>query len=145
MSTQRLLSLLRPAYDADIDVDRMLALDRDGDTGVRRVLSDAGRTIGRALADLCTSLNPAVIVVGGSLGSSEALVDGVRASVDRYAQPDAAAAVRVASGRLGDRAGAHRRGQPGHRPGGQPGLIRQRLLVYSRTMLASQACGGSSQ
>jgi predicted NBD/HSP70 family sugar kinase len=104
VSTQRLLSLLRPAYDADIDVDRMLALDRDGDTGVRRVLSDAGRTIGRALADLCTSLNPAVIVVGGSLGSSEALVDGVRASVDRYAQPDAAAAVRVASGRLGDRA-----------------------------------------
>ena len=100
----RLLSLLRPAYDADIDVERMLALDRDGDTGVRRVLSDAGRTIGRALADLCTSLNPAVIVVGGSLGSSEALVDGVRASVDRYAQPDTAAAVRVASGRLGDRA-----------------------------------------
>jgi predicted NBD/HSP70 family sugar kinase len=104
VSAPRLLGLLHPAYDDEMDVERMLALDVAGDAGVRRVLSDAGRTIGRALADLCTSLNPAVIVVGGSLGSSEALVQGIRASVDRYAQPDTASAVRVVSGQLGDRA-----------------------------------------
>jgi predicted NBD/HSP70 family sugar kinase len=68
------------------------------------VLSDAGRTIGRALADLCNSLNPELVVVGGSLGTSESLLAGVRASIDRYAQPDTAAAVRVAAAELGDHA-----------------------------------------
>jgi len=104
VSAFRLLGLLRPAYDDDLDVDAMLELDAAGDPGVRRVLSDAGRTIGRALADLCTSLNPEAIVVGGSLGSSEALVEGIRSAVDRYAHPDTAAAVRIGSGQLGDRA-----------------------------------------
>lgn len=104
VSAPRLLGVLRPAYDDDMDVDRMLELDAAGDAGVRRVLCDGGRTIGRALADLCASLNPAVIVVGGSLGSSKALVQGVRESVDRHAQPDTASAVRIVSGELGDRA-----------------------------------------
>lgn len=103
-SAPRLLGVLRPAYDDDMDVDRMLELERAGDAGVRRVLCDGGRTIGRALADLCASRNPAVIVVGGSLGSSKALVQGVRESVDRHAQPDTAGAVRIVSGELGDRA-----------------------------------------
>lgn len=62
---------------------------------LRRVLSDAGRTVGRALADLANSLNPELVAVGGSLGPSRSLVDGVRASIDRYAQPDTAAVVRV--------------------------------------------------
>jgi predicted NBD/HSP70 family sugar kinase len=68
------------------------------------VLTDAGRTTGRALADLCNSLNPQAVVIGGSLGTSASLVAGIRASIDRYAQPDTAAAVRVVSGELGDRA-----------------------------------------
>lgn len=82
----------------------MLALERAGDAGVRRVLSDAGRVVGRALADLCNSLNPEMVVVGGSLGASAGLRDGIRAAVDRYAQPDTAAAVRVAPAELGARA-----------------------------------------
>lgn len=104
VSAPRLLSLLRPAYDDDLTTERVLELDLHGDAGVRRVLSDAGRTIGRALADLCNSLNPEAIVMGGSLGSSPALVEGIRASLDRFAQPDTAAAVRVVPGQLGDRA-----------------------------------------
>ena len=68
------------------------------------MLTDAGRTVGRALADLCNSINPEVIVLGGSLGASASLRDGVRAAVDRYAQPDTAAAVRVVAAELGDRA-----------------------------------------
>jgi predicted NBD/HSP70 family sugar kinase len=71
---------------------------------VRRVLSDAGRAVGRALADLCNSLNPEAVVLGGSLGTAPSLAAGIRAAVDRYAQPETAAAVRVVSGRLGDRA-----------------------------------------
>src|SRR6478735_8457346 len=104
VAAPRLLAFLQPAYDEDLSVERILELDADEDAGVRRVLSDAGRAIGRALADLCNNLNPELVVVGGSLGTSASLGDGIRASVDRYAQPDTAAALRVVSGELGERA-----------------------------------------
>jgi predicted NBD/HSP70 family sugar kinase len=70
---------------------------------VRRVLSDAGRTVGRAVADLANSLNPELVVVGGTLGGSPSLIQGLRASIDRYAQPDTAAALEVVPGDLGIR------------------------------------------
>jgi predicted NBD/HSP70 family sugar kinase len=104
VSAPRLLALLQPAYDEELTVERVLTLEAEGDAGVRRVLSDAGRVVGRALADLCNSLNPELIVVGGSLGPATSLLEAIRGSVDRYAQPDTAAAVRVVSGSLGDRA-----------------------------------------
>lgn len=104
VSAPRLLALLQPAYDEPLTVESVLVLDAEGDAGVRRVLSDAGRAIGRALADLCNSLNPEAIVLGGSLGTSPSLAEGVRGAVDRYAQPDTAGAVRVLAGELGARA-----------------------------------------
>ena len=70
-----------------------------------RDLSDAGWAIGRAVADLCNSLNPEAIVVGGDMAAAGApLMDGVREAVDRYAQPGAAEAVKVTAGLLGERA-----------------------------------------
>jgi predicted NBD/HSP70 family sugar kinase len=99
-----LAGLLQPAYDEELTTGRILELELAGEAGVRRVLNDAGRTVGRALADLCNSLNPEAVVLGGSLGRSQALTDGVRAAIDRYSQPAAAAAVRVVPGQLGDRA-----------------------------------------
>jgi predicted NBD/HSP70 family sugar kinase len=100
----QLLALLAPAYDEPLDAARLLELDVGGDAGVRRVLRDAGSTMGRALADLCNSLNPELLVVGGPLGKAPSLLDGLRTSVDRYAQPNTAAAVRVVPGELGDHA-----------------------------------------
>ena len=104
VSVPRLLEHVQPTHHTPLDVEELLSLDAAGDAGVRRVLGDAGRTVGRALADLCNSLNPALLVIGGPLGSATSLVEGVRASVDRYAQPNAAAAVRVVSAALGERA-----------------------------------------
>jgi predicted NBD/HSP70 family sugar kinase len=103
VAAPRLLELLQPAYDEPLTVERMLALDAEGDAGVRRVLTDAGRTIGRAVADLANSLNPELVVVGGSVGASRSLVEGLRGSIDRYAQPDTSAALEVVPGELGDR------------------------------------------
>ena len=103
VSAPRLLETLRPAY-GDLDVAGLLELDTAGDPGAQRVLNDAGHTIGRSLAGLCTVLNPDVVVIGGSLGASDSLVRGVQTAVDHFAQPDAAAAVQVRSGRLGHRA-----------------------------------------
>ena len=104
VAAPRLIEVLRPAYDEPLSTERVLDLEAHGDAGVRRVLSDAGRVLGRALADLCNNLNPEVVVVGGSLGGSTGLRDGIRAAIDRYAQPDAAAAVRVVAAELGPRA-----------------------------------------
>jgi predicted NBD/HSP70 family sugar kinase len=105
-SAPALLAAVRPLRGNGFSLDDMLALARAGDPATSRVLMDAGRAIGRALGNLCNSLNPAAIVVGGELSAAgPALLDGVREAVDRYAQPGAAAAVRVVAGQLGERAG----------------------------------------
>jgi predicted NBD/HSP70 family sugar kinase len=99
-----LLETLRPVYSEDLDLPELLKLDADGETAVRRLLTDAGHTVGRVLAGLCTTLNPARVVVGGSLGASPTLVAAIRNGVDRYAHPEAAASCEVVSGRFGGRA-----------------------------------------
>jgi predicted NBD/HSP70 family sugar kinase/biotin operon repressor len=104
VSTRRLLELLRPVHADDLDLPGLLQLDADGESAVRRVLTDAGHTVGRVLAGLCTTLNPAKVVVGGSLGASPTLVAAIRDGVDRYAHPEAAASCEVVSGKFGGRA-----------------------------------------
>jgi predicted NBD/HSP70 family sugar kinase len=82
-----------------------------------RVLTEAGRILGRTLADLCNCLNPEAVILGGEIGlAGPPLVAGVRESIDRYAQPAAAEAVRVLTAGLGARselmgAVAHAAGQ----------------------------------
>jgi predicted NBD/HSP70 family sugar kinase len=104
VSTRRLLELLRPVYGENLDLTRLLLLDEAGEPAVRRVLTDAGRTVGRILAGLCTTLNPGKLVVGGSLGASPTLVQAIRDGIHRYAHPEAAASCAVVSGRFGGRA-----------------------------------------
>jgi predicted NBD/HSP70 family sugar kinase len=100
-----LLALLRPVHGPDLTVQGMLELVRGGDLGALRVVNDAGRAVGRVIADLCNHLNPDVVVVGGELSAAdEPLLDGIRESVDRYALPGAAAAVQIRPAELGDRA-----------------------------------------
>ncbi|WP_322741121.1 ROK family protein [Streptomyces hygroscopicus] len=54
----------------------------------------AGRTLGLVLADLVNCLNPAAIILGGNLSAAgEPLAEGVRESINRYAQPASAKAV----------------------------------------------------
>ncbi|MHA3700884.1 ROK family protein [Jatrophihabitans sp. YIM 134969] len=69
-----------------------------------RILVDAGRVVGRIVADGCNWLNPQAVILGGELGlSGSAFVEGVRDSLDRYAQSSVAAAVTVLPGALGVR------------------------------------------
>lgn len=70
-----------------------------------RMLGEAGRTIGRVLADLCNLFNPAAIIIGGELGASgPALIEGIRESILRFAQPATAAVIDVRAAELGTRA-----------------------------------------
>jgi predicted NBD/HSP70 family sugar kinase/biotin operon repressor len=100
-----LRALLRPRLGYDVTARDLLDLVAQGDLGACRVVNDAGRAIGRVLADLCNALNPDAIIVGGALSEAgEPLLSGIRETVYRYALPGAAEGVRVLLGELGDRA-----------------------------------------
>jgi predicted NBD/HSP70 family sugar kinase len=67
-----------------------------------RVVIQAGRTLGRVLADICNCLNPGAIVLGGELGiAGDPILVGVRESIERYAQPATAQAVDLRCAELG--------------------------------------------
>jgi predicted NBD/HSP70 family sugar kinase len=98
-------ALLRPAQGHDVTRRDVLDLLAARDLGATRVVNDAGRAIGRVLADLCNAVNPAAVVVGGELSEAGApLLDGIRDAIDRFALPGAAQVVRVVHGELGERA-----------------------------------------
>jgi glucokinase-like ROK family protein len=104
-SSGALVELLRPAHGAELTVSGLLDLVDRGDIGATRVVSDASRVVGRVLANVCNHLNPEVVVVGGELSAAGApLLNGIRETIDRYAQPGNASAVEVRAGVLGDRA-----------------------------------------
>lgn len=104
VSTQALCELLRRSH-GEITVPRLLALAAEGDAGAQRVLQDAGRVVGRAVADLCNYLNPELIVIGGDLSvAGDLIIDPLREAVNRFAIPAAAQDVRIVAGVLGDRA-----------------------------------------
>lgn len=104
-SVPALLRLLRPTHGDDLDVQGLVRLVEQGDPGARRVVDDAGRMLGRVLADLCNVLNPQTVIVGGDLGGAgEPLLDGIRDSLRRHALPAVAESLELVAGALGDRA-----------------------------------------
>src|SRR3954471_1624229 len=104
-ATDAVLAALAPAHRDELTVREAVALVRAGDLGAQRVFTDAGRAIGRVLADHCNLLNPSAVVVGGDLSAAgRPLLDGIRESVDRYAQPAVAASVAILAGQPGERA-----------------------------------------
>jgi predicted NBD/HSP70 family sugar kinase len=110
---------VRRAYARRLSVPEVLSLAADREPGVRRTFSDLGRTVGRPLADLCTMLDPAAVVIDGSLGAAgEPVMAGIREAIDRHAAPAVADSVRVLAGQLGERAEVL----------GSVALVRQRSL-----------------
>lgn len=89
-----------PQLDAD-QLD-MSSLD---DPITMRILNEVGRTLGAVLANLCDLVNPTLLVIGGELGTSgTALIEGVRASLRRFAQPATTQVLEVVPASLGRRA-----------------------------------------
>jgi predicted NBD/HSP70 family sugar kinase len=88
-----------------VTVARVIELNDAGDALAQRVLADAGREIGIAVANLCNLLNPARVIVGGDLSAAgEVLLAPIVQSLRRHAIPTAAADVDVVAGVLGKRA-----------------------------------------
>ena len=100
-----MVDTVQPLYAETLTMRDVVGLAAAGEPGPSRVLTDLGRTVGRRLADLCTVLNPAVVVVGGQIGAATDLVaTGIREQIDRYASPIASTAVQIRISTLGSTA-----------------------------------------
>ncbi|MDQ8045248.1 MAG: ROK family transcriptional regulator [Solirubrobacteraceae bacterium] len=100
-----LLRLLQRRHGPDLTTRGLVELAVAGDVGCRRVLVDAGRAIGRALADLSNVLGPERLVIGGDLGGEDSsLLDGIQESLTRFALPAVLGSVELVGGKLGSRA-----------------------------------------
>jgi predicted NBD/HSP70 family sugar kinase len=88
------------------DVGGVVALTRDGDLDAVALVREAGREVGEVLATVVNILNPAVLVLGGTLADSgDELYAGVREVVYRRSTALATRGLRIEHARLGERAG----------------------------------------
>jgi predicted NBD/HSP70 family sugar kinase len=100
-----LLDFAQRSYEERLALPQVLALVAEREPAVRRVFADLGRLVGEPLASLCTLLDPAAVVIDGSLGAAgQYVLAGIRESIDRHTVPIVADSVRVIPGELGDRA-----------------------------------------
>lgn len=84
-----------------LNLKDVIARTLHGDAACRRVLEDAGRYLGLAVANLVNIINPEVVVIGGQLAAvSDVLLNPMRAALDRCAIPSAAASVELRVGNL---------------------------------------------
>lgn len=89
----------------EVTISELIELAHSGDSLAQRVIAEAGRNIGLALANLCNVFNPERAIIGGDLSAAaDILLDPIAESVGRYAIPSAAAQVEVVAGQLGRRA-----------------------------------------
>jgi predicted NBD/HSP70 family sugar kinase len=104
-SAAAIIAALQPAHPRALELDDVVRLAMDGDIGARRVFTDAGRTIGRVLADICNVLDPQAVVLGGETGAASQLVsDGVRDSILRHARPSIGEHMEILTSTLGSEA-----------------------------------------
>jgi predicted NBD/HSP70 family sugar kinase len=98
------LEPLRLHHGDGLTLRRVVARALEGDLGCRRVIHDAGRALGLAIAGTCNLLAPEQVIVGGELAQAgEVLLDPVRDVVGRAAI-GATRRVPVTAGVLGERA-----------------------------------------
>lgn len=86
--------------------EQVVAAARQGLPGPLERLQRAGRTLGIGIANLISLFDPEMVVLGGGLmDAADLLLPVIRDAVPRWAQPVAAAAVRIELSALGTDAG----------------------------------------
>jgi predicted NBD/HSP70 family sugar kinase len=107
VGARALIDTLAHSRGSTFGYPQLIEHARQGDPGLRRLLGDAGRAVGAALASICTILNPKLIVVGGTLAQTgEALLTGVADGLVQHVSPVTGTAPQVVRGALGVRAEA---------------------------------------
>ncbi|MGV1009302.1 MAG: ROK family transcriptional regulator [Dermatophilaceae bacterium] len=100
VGSEAVLRALRPTH-GDLTLRDVINRTLAGDPGCMRVLGDAGRHLGVALASVVNLLNPEVIAIGGQLARvGEVVLTPLRAAVERRAIPSSVASVDVRVGEL---------------------------------------------
>jgi predicted NBD/HSP70 family sugar kinase len=100
-----LTGALRQTHGPDITLDDVITLLHEGDSGAVRLVADAGRAVGRALAGMCSLLDPGLVIIGGELApAGEPLLDSIRSSLDQWTSPAAGHKYAVVLGALGAKA-----------------------------------------
>ncbi|GAA2483542.1 ROK family transcriptional regulator [Winogradskya humida] len=103
-SPREILAMLAVTYGENLTAERVTEIARH-DATAERVLADAGRMIGRVVADLANTINPSLVVLDGPLIEPEGtIIQGVRESLRRYAQPEVADTTVVRASALDGRA-----------------------------------------
>ena len=104
-SARAIAELLSESRDEKVSIKQMLDLARDGDAAAARLIGEAGREIGIAVANLCNVINPSRVIVGGDMSAAGDLItEPILESIRRYAILSAAEQVSVVPGVLGERA-----------------------------------------
>lgn len=104
-SARAVADQLSQSRQENISTRRMLELSAAGDAATQRLIADAGRVLGVAVANLCNLINPESVVIGGDLSlAGDVLLDPIREVVHRNAIPSAAEDIEIAAGTLGERA-----------------------------------------
>ncbi|MFV0428330.1 MAG: ROK family protein [Arachnia sp.] len=102
-----MLRQLRDNYGPTTYAD-LLRMVGQGLPGPSRLLKDAGRVAGRALADICTFFNPGSLVIdAGSPAGSIVMLEGVREQVEQSTPPFSRRGLRIVPTHLGEEAAIH--------------------------------------
>jgi predicted NBD/HSP70 family sugar kinase len=83
VSERSILLALEASGATKRSLQEVIKSARQGDAACQRVIHDAGRYLGRALANAAKLLAPSVIAIGGTLGNAgPLLLDSLRSSVE---------------------------------------------------------------
>ena len=86
-STRAIADLLSESRAERISTRRLLELSESGDAAAQRLIGDAGRAIGIAVANLCNLLNPQCVIVGGDLSVAGEILHLGSGAAALYAEP----------------------------------------------------------
>jgi glucokinase len=88
-----------------ITTRELIQLARQGNSTAKKLIAQAGETLGLGLANLVSILNPEMIVIGGGVAAAgNLLLSPAKKTMRQWAQPLAAKQVRIVRSRLGERA-----------------------------------------
>lgn len=91
----RLVSLLSVTH-GNMTLEDLVRLANDGDPGCRRVIADTAVRIGTVAGDLCISVDPEMVVVGGNLTmSGDTFIEPFSETLQRLLFPNALTPIRV--------------------------------------------------
>lgn len=100
VGSQAVLGALRASH-GPLTLKDVINRALEGDPGCRRVLEDAGRHIGVAVASVVNLINPEVVCLGGQVARvGELILEPMREAIERCAIPSAAASVEVVTSTL---------------------------------------------